>query len=261
MCLAPDMNARFLPAAAGAPKPRSDVPPDSAPDSAPSSTPNSAPDVAGLVRANAPGGLPAKLLAVPGALVSCRLPTRFGEFDLHGLLDPHTGAEHAAMSLGRLGDGEPVLTRLHSECLTGDTLYSLKCDCGAQLEGGLAAIAEAGRGLLLYLRQEGRGIGLVNKIRAYALQQAGADTVEANRLLGLPDDARDYSIAATMLGQLGIRRVRLLTNNPAKVEALQRLGIEVVERLPLHMPSNPHNQGYLQTKSRRMGHYGPDEPV
>ena len=195
----------------------------------------------------------------PGTLVSCRLPTHWGEFDLHGLVDTQTGAEHAAMSLGRLDDGEPVLTRLHSECLTGDTLYSLKCDCGAQLEASLQAIAQAGRGVLLYLRQEGRGIGLVNKIRAYALQQAGADTVEANRLLGLPDDARDYTVAASMLQQLGVQRVRLLTNNPAKVLALQRLGIAVVERLPLHMPANPHNQGYLQTKSRRMGHYGPDD--
>ena len=193
--------------------------------------------------------------------MSCKLPTRWGEFDLHGLVDAVTGAEHAAMSLGRLDDGEPVLTRLHSECLTGDTLYSLKCDCGTQLEGALQAIAQAGRGVLLYLRQEGRGIGLVNKIRAYALQQAGADTVEANRLLGLPDDARDYAVAADMLAQLGIKKVRLLTNNPAKVDALQGLGIEVVERLPLHMPSNPHNQGYLQTKSRRMGHYGPDESL
>ena len=132
---------------------------------------------------------------------------------------------------------------------------------GAQLEGGLTAIAEAGRGLLLYLRQEGRGSGLVNKIRAYALQQAGADTVEANRLLGLPDDARDYTMAAAMLRQLGVARVRLLTNNPAKVEALQRLGIEVVDRLPLHMASNPHNQAYLRTKSSRMGHDGRDEPI
>ena len=131
----------------------------------------------------------------------------------------------------------------------------------AQLEGGLTAIAEAGRGLLLYLRQEGRGSGLVNKIRAYALQQAGADTVEANRLLGLPDDARDYTMAAAMLRQLGVARVRLLTNDPAKVEALQRLGIEVVDRLPLHMASNPHNQAYLRTKSSRMGHDGRDEPI
>jgi GTP cyclohydrolase II len=220
------MNARHLPAAAGAPA-------VTATDASPS--------------------------PAAGTLVSCKLPTQWGEFDLHGLVDAKTGQEHAAMSLGRLDDGEPVLTRMHSECLTGDTLYSLKCDCGAQLEAGLQAIAKAGRGVLLYLRQEGRGIGLVNKIRAYALQQAGADTVEANRLLGLPDDARDYAIAAEMLGQLGIKRVRLLTNNPAKVDALQRLGIEVVERVPLHTEPNAHNRGYLQTKSRRMGHYGPDD--
>ena len=195
----------------------------------------------------------------PGVLVSCRLPTQWGEFKLHGLVDARGSGEHAAMSLGRLDDGAPVLTRLHSECLTGDTLYSLKCDCGEQLQASLRAIAVEGRGVLLYLRQEGRGIGLVNKIRAYALQQAGADTVEANRLLGLPDDARDYTVAASMLRQLGVQQVRLLTNNPAKVDALQRLGIEVVERLSLHMPTNPHNQGYLQTKSSRMGHYGPDD--
>ena len=208
-----------------------------------------------------PAGSPATAPSpVPrGTLVSCKLPTQWGEFDLHGLVDVHTGAEHAAMSLGRLDDAEPVLTRVHSECLTGDTLYSLKCDCGAQLEAGLKAIAEAGRGVLLYLRQEGRGIGLVNKIRAYALQQAGADTVEANRLLGLPDDARDYAVAADMLRGLGVQRVRLLTNNPAKVDALERLGIAVVERVPLHTQPNPHNAGYLRTKSRRMGHYGPDE--
>ncbi len=207
----------------------------------------------------APSPAPPTPAPAPGVLVSCRLPTQWGEFNLHGLVDVRGSGEHAALSLGVLDDGAPVLTRLHSECLTGDTLYSLKCDCGAQLQASLQAIAAAGRGVLLYLRQEGRGIGLVNKIRAYALQQAGADTVEANRLLGLPDDARDYTVAADMLGQLGIRQVRLLTNNPAKVEALQRLGIEVVERLPLHMPVNPHNQGYLQTKSRRMRHYGPDD--
>lgn len=195
----------------------------------------------------------------PGQLVSCRLPTEWGTFDLHGMVDAQTGQEHAAMSMGVLDDGAPVLARLHSECLTGDTFYSLKCDCGAQLQAGLRAIAEAGRGVLLYLRQEGRGIGLVNKIRAYALQQAGADTVEANRLLGLPDDARDYAVAAEMLRKLGVRQVRLLTNNPAKMAALKGLGIAVVDRVPLHTPTNPHNEGYLQTKSRRMGHYAPDD--
>lgn len=204
--------------------------------------------------------LPPELATVePGTLVSCKLPTRWGEFDLHGIVDPDTRHEHAAMSMGTLGTDEPVLIRVHSECLTGDTLYSLKCDCGAQLEAGLKAIAEAGRGVLLYLRQEGRGIGLVNKIRAYALQQAGADTVMANRLLGLPDDARDYAIAARMLQQMGVRQVRLLTNNPAKVDALRALGIDVVARVALHTPPNPHNRGYLETKAQRMGHYAAED--
>lgn len=210
--------------------------------------------------------LPADLLAplrtkgpVPaGELVTCRLPTAWGEFELHGMIDPSTGHEHAALSMGPIADGMPVLTRVHSECLTGDTLFSLKCDCGPQLQGGLRAIAAEGRGVLLYLRQEGRGIGLVNKIRAYALQQAGADTVEANRLLGLPDDARDYAVAAALLDKLGVRAVKLLTNNPAKVEALQALGIEVAERVPLRTPSNRHNRAYLQTKTERMGHWRPD---
>ncbi len=193
--------------------------------------------------------------AAPGELVSCRLPTAWGEFDLHGLLDPATGREHAVLSLGRIDDGAPVLARVHSECLTGDALFSLKCDCGAQLQGGLRAIAAEGRGMLLYLRQEGRGIGLVNKIRAYALQQAGADTVEANRLLGLPDDAREYAVASLLLARLGVKKVRLLTNNPAKVDALRELGIEVTERVPLRTVANRHNRGYLQTKSRRMGHW------
>lgn len=148
-----------------------------------------------------------------------------------------------------------MLTRLHSECLTGDAFGSLKCDCGQQLDAALQALATAGRGVLLYLRQEGRGIGLIDKIRAYALQQAGADTVEANRLLGLPDDARDYRIAGQWLDQLGVRQVRLLTNNPLKVAALQALHIEVVERVPLQVAAGPHNQHYLATKARRMGHW------
>lgn len=191
-------------------------------------------------------------------MVSCQLPTAWGDFILHGLQDPVTGQEHAALSMGRLDDGQPVLTRVHSECLTGDTLFSLRCDCGPQLQEGLRAIAAEGRGVLLYLRQEGRGIGLVNKIRAYALQQQGADTVEANRLLGLPDDARDYQVAADLLARLGVAQVKLLTNNPAKVAALQALGVQVIGRAPLHIAPNPHNAGYLQTKQRRMGHYRDD---
>jgi GTP cyclohydrolase II len=197
----------------------------------------------------------------PGAalerVASCALPTRWGQFRLHGFADAVGGPEHAALTLGDIGDGAPVLTRLHSECLTGDTLFSLRCDCGPQLEHAMRLIAEAGRGVLLYLRQEGRGIGLVNKIRAYALQQQGADTVDANRALGLPDDARDYHVARDMLLLLGVRRVRLLTNNPQKLEALEALGIRAVERVPLHVPTTPHNEGYMETKAQRMGHWRP----
>ena len=192
---------------------------------------------------------------------SCRLPTAHGSFRLHGFADTAGGPEHAALSLGELADGAPVLTRLHSECLTGDAFHSLKCDCGAQLQHALRAIAAEGRGVLLYLRQEGRGIGLVDKIRAYALQDAGADTVDANRRLGLPDDARDYRVARRMLDALGVARVRLLTNNPAKVAALRALGVEVSERLPLEVGRSAHNQAYLRTKAARMGHWLTDGPA
>ena len=188
------------------------------------------------------------------SLVSCWLPTELGEFQLHGAADPVTGREHAALTMGDVGNGEPVLTRVHSECLTGDTLFSLKCDCGPQLQGAIEAIAKEGRGALIYLRQEGRGIGLVNKIRAYALQQAGADTVDANRLLGLPDDSRDYKMAHDILLALGISSVRLMTNNPGKVDALRKFGTLVTERVELNVGRNPHNHGYLDTKARRMGH-------
>jgi len=192
---------------------------------------------------------------------ACLLPTPFGEFELHGWRDAASGHEHAALCMGRLGRDEPVLARVHSECLTGDALFSLRCDCGPQLRGAMEAIAAQGRGVLVYLRQEGRGIGLVNKIRAYALQQAGADTVDANRLLGLPDDTRNYRAARDIFTSLGIRRVRLMTNNPAKVHALQQLGIEVVERVPLQLGRNRHNEGYLDTKHRRLGHWLDDEGV
>lgn len=194
-------------------------------------------------------------------LVTCQLPTAWGEFTMHALVASPDGREHVALSMGRIDDMEPVLTRVHSECLSGDTLFSLRCDCGPQLHGALRLIATAGRGVLLYMRQEGRGIGLVNKIRAYSLQQSGVDTVDANRLLGLPDDARDYTVAADLLTCLGVQRIRLITNNPDKVASLTRLGIEVSERVPLRITPNRHNRGYLRTKRRRMGHDLDIEPV
>jgi len=163
------------------------------------------------------------------------------------------GQEHVALVIGAFG-GEPPLVRLHSECLTGDVFGSLKCDCGPQLDQALQIIGAAGGGVLLYLRQEGRGIGLANKLRAYALQDRGIDTVDANRRLGFADDERDYAHAAAMLAALGIDRVRLLTNNPRKVAGLETAGIEVVERVPHHMPANPHNADYLATKRKKSGH-------
>ena len=163
------------------------------------------------------------------------------------------GQEHVALLIGAPG-GKPPLVRLHSECLTGDVFGSLKCDCGPQLKEALRIIGEAGGGVLLYLRQEGRGIGLANKLRAYALQDRGLDTVDANRRLGFADDERDYGHAAAMLRALGIDRVRLLTNNPDKVSGLERAGIAVAERVAHQMPANPHNADYLATKRKRSGH-------
>ncbi len=163
------------------------------------------------------------------------------------------GQEHAALVIGAFG-GRPPLVRLHSECLTGDVFGSLKCDCGPQLQAALRIIGDAGGGLLLYLRQEGRGIGLGNKLRAYALQDRGLDTVEANRRLGFADDERDYGHAAAILRALGADRVRLLTNNPRKVAGLEQAGIAVLERVGHHMPTNPHNADYLATKRRKSGH-------
>ena len=163
------------------------------------------------------------------------------------------GQEHVALVVGAFG-GRPPLVRLHSECLTGDVFGSLKCDCGPQLKEALHIIGQEGGGVLLYLRQEGRGIGLANKIRAYSLQDRGLDTVDANSRLGFADDERDYGHAAAMLRGLGIDTVRLLTNNPAKVDGLEAAGIKVAERVPHHMPANPHNADYLATKRRKSGH-------
>ena len=163
------------------------------------------------------------------------------------------GQDHVALVIGAFG-GNPPLVRLHSECLTGDVFGSLKCDCGPQLKEALRIIGEAGGGILLYLRQEGRGIGLANKLRAYALQDRGLDTVDANRRLGFADDERDYAHAAAMLMALGVESVRLLTNNPTKVAGLEEAGIKVIERVAHHMPANPHNADYLATKRKKSGH-------
>ncbi|GAB5415372.1 MAG: GTP cyclohydrolase II [Congregibacter sp.] len=192
-------------------------------------------------------------------VASSRLPTDWGVFTMHGFEDVEANKEHLVLTLGELGDGEAPLVRIHSECLTGDALFSLRCDCGNQLQAALRAIAHEGRGALFYLRQEGRGIGLLNKIKAYSLQDAGADTVEANEQLGFGADMRDYSLLRPMLQHLGLSRVRLMTNNPRKMAALKELGVDVVERLPLECDSNPHNEKYLKTKGSKLGHlFGED---
>lgn len=186
---------------------------------------------------------------------SSRLPTAMGIFDMHGFEDVETGKEHVVLSMGQIDTDEPVLARIHSECLTGDALFSLRCDCGAQLQTAMHRIAMEGRGVIFYLRQEGRGIGLMNKIRAYHLQDMGADTVEANEQLGFGADMRDYTILRPMLEHMRISRIRLMTNNPRKVKALQELGINVVERVAHESGRNPHNVRYLETKKGKLGHW------
>jgi len=185
---------------------------------------------------------------------SCKLPTPYGVFDMHGFEEAANNKEHIALTLGMINDGRAVLARTHSECLTGDALFSMRCDCGYQLDEALRTISREGCGILLYLRQEGRGIGLLNKIRAYNLQDRGADTVEANEKLGFAADLRDYSICKPMLEHLGISRIRLMTNNPLKVAALKDMGIDIVERVTIEVGRNPHNTGYLATKAGKMGH-------
>jgi GTP cyclohydrolase II len=183
-----------------------------------------------------------------------RLPVEdVGDTQIVAFRVPDDGSDHVALLVGAPG-GRAPLVRLHSECLTGDVFGSLKCDCGPQLRGALKLLAAEGSGVLLYLRDEGRGIGLANKIRAYQLQDRGFDTVDANRRLGFADDERDYGLAAAMLRALGIEEVRLLTNNPAKVSGLEGAGIRVVERVAHHMPANPHNADYLAVKRTRSGH-------
>ncbi|GAA5440210.1 bifunctional 3,4-dihydroxy-2-butanone-4-phosphate synthase/GTP cyclohydrolase II [Deinococcus caeni] len=190
-------------------------------------------------------------------VAEAKLPTEYGEFRLVGFEDTLSGAEHVALVMGDVTP-DPMLVRVHSECLTGDGFHSLRCDCGPQRDAAMQAIAAEGRGVLVYLRQEGRGIGLLNKIRAYHLQDGGADTVEANLQLGFPADARDFGIGAQMLHLLGARQLRVLTNNPRKLHSLGGFGLEVVERVPLHVGHNAHNTAYLSTKAAKLGHLGTD---
>ncbi|HFC8500050.1 TPA: GTP cyclohydrolase II [Neisseria oralis] len=187
-------------------------------------------------------------------IASCRLPTEWGVFTMHGF-EEADGQEHIALSMGDFSDGLPVLSRIHSECLTGDALFSQKCDCGPQLKAAMQAVQKEGRGIIVYLRQEGRGIGLINKIRAYRLQDQGLDTVEANLKLGLPVDARDFSLAKHIYDHLGVHEIKLLTNNPEKVSTLQQAGISIVERIPLQVGENSENERYLHTKAEKLGHF------
>jgi GTP cyclohydrolase II len=183
------------------------------------------------------------------------LPSRFGKFRIVGFWNNRDGKEHVAMVHGDVMGAHDVPTRLHSECLTGDVMGSLRCDCRDQLEVALRKLASMPRGVLLYLRQEGRGIGLINKIRAYALQDRGLDTVEANLALGFRDDERDYAVAAHMLASLNIGSIQLMTNNPNKISQLEQQGIKITSRIPHVIPPNDHNRFYLQTKAARSGHY------
>ncbi|MBC8486808.1 MAG: bifunctional 3,4-dihydroxy-2-butanone-4-phosphate synthase/GTP cyclohydrolase II [Bacteroidetes bacterium] len=182
------------------------------------------------------------------------LPTKYGTFKAIGFKDKITGEEHFAMIMGEVGDGRPILTRVHSECLTGDVFGSLRCDCGEQLNEALQRIASEGRGILLYMRQEGRGIGLINKLKAYHLQDNGMDTVEANEALGFTADLRDYGIGAEILADLGAKELRLMTNNPKKISGIYGFGLKVVERIPLEINHNKNNHFYLETKKTKLGH-------